>query len=241
MTEPDGPDSGVAAAAAHLAELARDMAVERDERLIVRSVVDAAVREVPGAEFAGITVIEQEGAWTPAATDDLVSKVDVLQYETGQGPCLEAADQARTVRSNDLTTDPRWPRFADTASQFGVRSVLAFPLFTEASTLGALNIYARSPHAFDTESERIGFLLAAHAAAAIVPTRNRAHLLIALDSRDLIGQAKGILMERYKIDAVRAFALLTTASQRFNVKLHAVARHLTDTGELVSRPDSPPD
>lgn len=216
-----------------LAELIREIGSATTVEEVLESVVAAVVREVPGAQFCGITVLSRDGAVTPAASDDLVVRVDSWQYTTGQGPCLQAADTGVIVRTDDLRSDPRWPRFAQAAAAEGVRSVLAFPLFTETGTIGALNIYSRTEATLGMESERIGFLMAAHAATAIVATRTTANLRIALDSRDVIGQAKGILMERYKIDADRAFSLLLRRSQETNVKLAQIARHLAATGELA--------
>jgi GAF domain-containing protein len=119
-----------------------------------------------------------------------------VQYETGEGPCLDAARHQETVRSDDLRTDTRWPRFARQAAALGVRSMLSFQLFAGGDSFGALNLYAADPAAFGPDSEKTGLLLASHAALAMAAARTEAGLLTALDSREMIGQAKGILMER---------------------------------------------
>lgn len=219
-----------------LGRLARAMESDTDETGVLQRVVQAALREVPGAQSAGITLVSKQSASTPVSTDDdLVTKVDVWQHEVGQGPCLDAAAQHPIVRSDDLQRESRWPQFVPRALELGVRSVLSFQLFVHAGTAGALNLYARTSHAFGDDAEHIGTPLAAHAAVALAATRNEAELRIALDSRDRIGQAKGILMERYKITPEEAFDLLIEASQSANRKLRDVADELAATGELAAR------
>ncbi|MBN9620137.1 MAG: GAF and ANTAR domain-containing protein [Actinobacteria bacterium] len=217
-----------------LAALARELNDENDVESVLRRTVAAAAAEVPGAEYAGITVVTRRELATPVASDDLVLKVDQGQYETGQGPCLEAAvEREFVVRVDDLASDERYPAFGQHAVQLGIHSMLSFYLFTQAGTIGALNLYASEPRAFDQAAEDIGALLAAHAAVAVASTRKEANLVAALSNRDVIGQAKGILMERYKINADRAFDLLVAASQRTHRKLTDVAGQLAETGELA--------
>jgi GAF domain-containing protein len=223
------------ALAAYLGELARELHAEDDVAAVLERVVGAAVTEVPGTDYAAVSVIGRNGASTPVYTDDLVVLVDAAQYETGQGPCLDAAVDRHTVRADDLDGERRWPEFAARAVELGVRSMLSFQLFTEAGSVGALNLYARTAAAFPSDAERIGLPLAAHAAVAMVVTRQEANLRAALDTRDLIGQAKGILMERYKIDQDRAFKLLLMVSQRTNTKLREVADRLCASGDLPIR------
>jgi transcriptional regulator with GAF, ATPase, and Fis domain len=173
-----------------------------------------------------------------APSHELPLRVDALQSETGQGPCLDAVFEHRTVSVPDMANEDRWPRFAARAAELGAGSMLAFQLFVEGDNLGALNLYSRSTKAFDTESEEIGLLVAAHAAVAFAESRKMTQMHDALASRDLIGQAKGILMERYKITAAQAFILLGHSSSRTNTKLIRVAEHLTGTGELPPRAGS---
>jgi hypothetical protein len=141
-----------------------------------------------------------------------------------------------TLRSNDLRNEPRWPRWAAIAVEHGVLSALSFQLFVEGDRMGALDVYGDRPNAFDEEAENVGLLLASHAAIAMAGSRKTDQLRIAVESRDLIGQAKGILMERYKIGPAQAFDLLVVASQRTHRKLHDVAEQLADTGELAVPP-----
>jgi GAF domain-containing protein len=227
----DPPSPAPGRTAHDLADLARSLEAEREPGRVLQQIVEAALREVPGTGFAGLTILTRSGATTPAATDDLVAKVDAVQYAEQQGPCLDAAAEG-TVSVPDLLVDERWPRFATGAVALGVRSMLAFSLFTEGGVVGALNLYAAEPNAFPADAAEIGQPLAAHAAVALVSSRERANLRIALDTRDLIGQAKGILMERHGIDAEQAFVVLIAASQRVNRKLRDVAEELVTTRRM---------
>ncbi|WP_246199606.1 GAF and ANTAR domain-containing protein [Arthrobacter zhaoguopingii] len=219
--------------AEQMSDLARSLQAEKDEESILRHMVKAAIDLVPGAEEASITVVTgREAVQSHAPSDDLPERVDALQAETGQGPCLSAVFEHRTVGVPDMATEDRWPRFAPGAAALGAASMLAFQLFVEGDNLGALNLYSRSAHAFGTDSEEIGLLVAAHAAVAFAESQKMAQMHDALASRDLIGQAKGILMERYKITAAQAFILLGHSSSRSNIKLVKIAEHLTGTGEL---------
>lgn len=214
--------------------LARTLQRQDDLQATLAAIVAAAVHTVPGARHAGITVTGGRGRWaTPAATDDLVRRVDRVQYETGQGPCVDAIREHATIRLSDLSTDRRWPDFVREALHLGVRSMLSFQLYVTGDNLGALNLYAGTTGAFDDDSEYTGLLFASHAAVAVIGARKLQQLDRALLMRDTIGQAKGILMERHKITADQAFALLARASQNSNLKLAEIAQHLNDTGELT--------
>jgi len=212
------------------------MQADTTSEALLGRIVKAAVSEVSGARYAGITLVNARKVSTPAATSELVERIDQIQYETGQGPCLESAARHQTVRSDDLREEARWPRFARRAADLGVVSMLSVQLFAGAESFGALNIYAESAKAFGPDSESTGILLASHAALAMAAARKEANLLAAMDTRDLIGQAKGILVERYKITGVQAFGLLVASSQSVNHKLRAVAEHLVATGELITPP-----
>lgn len=248
-------DDGVAAApesdaglAGIFAELARALHAEPDMEGILRHTVLAAVRNVPGAELAGIAVVGKRSVRSVAASDPLVSVLDQAQYEAREGPCLEAvADERNVVLVDDLAADPRWPRFAARATECGVASVLSFQLSTTGDTIGTLNLYARAAHAFTDESVLVGAMLSAHAAVAMDATVTLDRLHRALAGRDVIGQAKGILMERYGLSDGQAFDLLIAASQHTNRKLHDIAADLAATGALpdprkpqtIPRPDVP--
>jgi GAF domain-containing protein len=215
-----------------LSDLARRLQADTSMESLLTSIVEAAVREVSGAEYAGISEIQGRRVTTRAASDPLVSRIDELQYAAGDGPCLTSLYDQVTVRSADLAAEDRWPGFAHAAADVGIRSMLAVQLYVEGDNLGALNMYAGALDAFTSDDETVALLLAAHAAVAIQGSRNEHNLRLALDHRDVIGQAKGILMERYKVDHLTAFRRLNTASQRNNRKLHDVAEHLAVTGEM---------
>lgn len=218
-----------------LADLARSMQHQGSPQAVLDIVISAVVGAIPGAEEATITLVEaRRRVVSAAATSDLARRFDDLQQETGQGPCLDAMYNQETIRVDDLVTDPRWPRLARRVAESGARSVLSFQLFVEANDLGALNLLARRAGAFTDESERVGLLYASHIAVAVAAAQNARHLARALARRDVIGQAKGILMERHRLTADQAFALLAKVSQETNLKLYEVAERLTGTGELSS-------
>lgn len=220
--------------ARQLSELARELQADITFEALLNHITAAAITEVPGARHAGITQITGSGFTTAAATGELVERLDQLQQQAGEGPGLDAARQHHTVRSDDLRTDGRWPRFSGQAADLGVQSVLSFQLFVGTNSLGALNLYAADKAAFGAESESTGILLASHAALAMASSRTQTGLVAALDSREMIGEAKGILIERYKITGVEAFGLLVASSQAVNLKLRDVAEHLVATGELLT-------
>ena len=140
-----------------------------------------------------------------------------------------------TIRIDDLREDSRWPQFSAIAVANGVLSILSVQLFVEDNSMGAIDIYSDQVAAFDGEAENTALLLASHAAIAMAASRTVGNLRVAVESRDLIGQAKGILMERYKIDAGRAFDLLVLSSQSTHRKLREVSDELVHSGELPAR------
>lgn len=214
--------------------MARRIQTEADPQRLLAAITAAAVSDVAGADWAGISLFDRRGRTlvTRAATADRVVQVDRVQYEVQNGPCVESARSQRTVLSNDLAAEDRWPRFAGRAVGLGVRSILSLELFSERDRFGAMNLYSATPNVFDDLAEATGLLLAAHAALAMSHHQTRATMQHALDVRDVVGQAKGILMERFHIDNQQAFELLSLSSQNTNHKLVEVAEHLIDTGEL---------
>jgi GAF domain-containing protein len=231
-----GEGSGWNTLAEKLGELSRTLQSKNDVDATLDAIVHAATGTVPGAEHASISVVlRRREVHTRAATGDLPREVDKVQYATGQGPCLDSLYESHTVRLGDVETDRRWPLFAVEARKVGLRSMLAIQLYVAGHDLGALNLHSTRPDAFGDESEQVGLLFASHAAIAFADVQEMEHLRLAVTSRDLIGQAKGILMERYKIGSHEAFRLLVVASQTTNIKLVDVADHLTRTGQLASR------
>jgi GAF domain-containing protein len=231
-----GEETGWNALAEELSALARTLQDETDVDATLRAIVTAAVGTVPGADYASISAVRaRREVRTLAATGDLARAVDQAQYDTGEGPCLESLYEQRTVRLPDLTAETRWPKFAARAADIGLGGMLAIQLYVIGEDLGALNLHSTGPHAFTDDSEQVGLLFASHAAVAMVGAQEQEQLRTAISSRDLIGQAEGILMERYKIGAQEAFRRLVLASQATNIKLIDVADHLTRTGLLASR------
>jgi GAF domain-containing protein len=209
-----------------------------DVDALLQAIAAAAVLTVPGAEAGSISYVDgRRRLQSRAATGDLPRDVDAVQDRLQEGPCLDAARGRPVVRVEDTHDERRWPRFAVEAAALGVRSSLSLRLEVEDDRLGALNLFARTPGAFTEESVDLGMAIAAHAATALTGARTEAHLRTAMASRDLIGQAKGILMERYKLTAAQAFTVLTRASQDANRKVVDIALELTDTGAMpVSAP-----
>jgi GAF domain-containing protein len=204
-------------------------------------VVELAVGTIEGCDYAGIFLIEGDRVTTPVHTDSIVVEIDWAQHATGEGPCLDAIAHRLIFYADDLSRDLRWLHFAPQATKAGVRSVLALPLSADAQ-LGALNLYARYPVAFGVVDRARATILVSLASLALSiahshedEERHAANLHAALASRESIGQALGILMERERITANQAFDMLRRASQHLNVKLREVAQNLIDTGE---KPDT---
>lgn len=216
--------------AVRMAELARGIAAPRRLELVLAEVTAMAVEVIPGADLAGVLLVKKGGEFESLAdTDSLVAQLDKLQHDFGEGPCAEAALQETVVRSDDLRSESRWPKYAPAAVELGVLSSLSFKLYTADRTAGALNIFSHQANAWDTEAETIGSVFAAHAAAAILAGSHAEQLYSAVSTRDRIGQAKGIIMERFGVDDVRAFDLLRTLSQENQMKLVDVAERIIDT------------
>jgi transcriptional regulator with GAF, ATPase, and Fis domain len=232
--------AGLNQLAEDLGELARNLEEHDDPDVMLAEIVAAAVAMVPGVDEGSVSVVTgRRNIGSQAPTGDLPVQVDALQMETQQGPCLDAAYEQLTVRVTDMASETRWPEFARRASQAGAASMLSLQLYVEGDNLGALNLYSRTPNAFDDESEQVGLLFASHAAVAFAGVRKEAQFARALDSRDLIGQAKGMLMERFKISPERAFLVLTRVSQRSNRKLLDIATELVRHGSVPGIQASP--
>ena len=216
--------------AQRMAELARLAASPRSVEDVLTGVTTEAVNLLTGADTAGVLLIGKGGKFESlSGTSDLIYRLDELQEKYGEGPCVDAAIKELVVRTDDFENEQRWPEYSHAVCELGVRSGLSFKLYTGERTAGALNVFSFKPNAFAPESEAIGSVLAAHAAAAILASREGERLQSALMSRDIIGQAKGIVMERFKVDAVRAFDMLRRLSQESNVKLATIAQRVVDT------------
>jgi hypothetical protein len=240
----DPQESGNGDALATLAEqfsqLAMSLADQTDRPLVQQRLVEFTVRGVPGVEHASLTEITgKRPPRTTAQSGDLPYQWDQLQYEHGEGPCLEAIATNGVVLAQDLRRDTRWPRFARAiVDQTAARSMLSFRLFLTEDTRAALNLYATQVGAFSDESVATGSMFAAYSSMALLAVARRDqtnHLIRALETNREIGVAMGILMARGNLTQEQAFDQLRTASQNLNRKLHDIAADVTATGKLLPR------
>lgn len=218
--------------AVRMAELARALATPRRAEDILTEVTAAAVELIPGVDTAGILLIAKGGKFSSiACTDQLPHELDELQHTFNEGPCIEAASASDydVVRTSDFREETRWPAYSAAVCKLGVLSGMSFRLYTNDRTAGALNLFGYQPADWDIERQTTGTVLAAHAAAAITSSRESENLHSAVASRDRIGQAKGIIMERYGIDDIRAFDMLRRLSQESNTSLVEIAQRVIGT------------
>lgn len=209
----------------------------------LQQIVDAAVATVEGCDMAAVLVVADHKLVTAASSDPVAVAIDELQIRTGEGPCLDTMSGAGAMYASDLGTDSRYPRFGPAARAAGIGSVVAYQLRVDHAD-GALNLYARLPDAFGVHDRDKALILATVAATALTVAADRRNaqqhsdnLMHALASREVIGQAQGILIERQRITADQAFDILRRASQHLNRKLRDVAQDLVDTGD---NPDTGP-
>jgi GAF domain-containing protein len=216
--------------AQRMADLARSAAAPRKVEEVLDDVTATAQELIPGVDTAGILLLGKAGKFESlAGTSDLPHKLDELQIGFDEGPCVQAAVDDLIVRTDDFREEKRWPKYSAACVELGVMSGLSFKLYTSSRTAGALNLFAYKPNAFTGTDETIGVILASHAAAALLASRQSEQLESALSTRDRIGQAKGIIMERYGVDDVRAFDMLKQLSQDSNTKLTDIADRVIDT------------
>ncbi|CRZ18198.1 GAF and ANTAR domain-containing protein [Mycolicibacterium neworleansense] len=216
--------------AVRMADLARTVATPRTVDEILADVTATATELIAGVDTAGVLLVAAGGKFESlAGTSDLPHILDELQMTFQEGPCMQAALDDVVVRTDDFREETRWPSYSKVAIEIGVLSGLSLKLYTADRTAGALNLFGFQPRAWDSEAETIGTVLAAHAAAALLAGRHTEQLTSALSTRDRIGQAKGIIMERYQIDDIQAFELLRRLSQESNTKLIDVAQQVIDT------------
>ncbi|MET0864738.1 MAG: GAF and ANTAR domain-containing protein [Nakamurella sp.] len=207
---------------------------------ILTEVAHLAVRAIPGADGAGLTLTENDRSDTIVATAPFVRDVDAIQYDLREGPCISAAAERQTMRSGSLGGEQRWPRFGPRVGRLGVHSVLSLPLLNTDESFGAMNVYAHRRDAFNDDAARIGELFARPAAIAVQNAqilqqakRLAAGLQAAASSRTMIDQALGIIRSRTGCSSDEAYDRLRTMSQTRNTKLVVVAKTLVD--EAVRR------
>jgi hypothetical protein len=232
------PSTGLAMA---FAEIARYLFEAENFDEVLNRVVQTAVSTVRGCAMASVTVRETGDMYrTMVATGDAALGVDLAQYQVGEGPCLDATDEP-LIHAPSLP-DPRWPQLGSRPIDAGVHSIVSYRIAAaaEASPFrGSLNAYATAPHAYDDDAVEIGLILAAHASVVVRAMREREaaetlgrYLHQALESRDVISQAKGMLVERLRIKPEEAFDLLRRSSQSLHTKLVHIAQRLTETGAM---------
>jgi GAF domain-containing protein len=216
--------------AAAIASAARTMSQSRSQQEALQTIVEVARDSIPGFDSIGITTVDKGGnANTRAKVGDLVDALDRLQYGLGEGPCVETLHGAEVVSAPMIRDDQRWPRYVPQAVAQGLRSQLAVRLFLDdKGTIGGLNLYSSMSDDIDPEAVSTAGLFAAHAAIAFGFVSEIEGLNQALQSRKVIGQALGILMERYEIGEDAAFAFLVRASSHGNIKLRDIAQELVD-------------
>jgi GAF domain-containing protein len=208
-------------------------------RSLLGEIASLAQQSLPGRLEASVTLLTGDDPVTAVTTGQLALDLDEAQYGSGRGPCLQAAAGGEPVEVADTRTDLRFPDFGAVAVQHGVGSSLSLPLSLHEGVSGALNIYARQPEAFDAASRRFAQRFAAYGAvvagnmlvyeSALDRAKN---LEAALASRAVIDQAKGVLMERFKLTADQAFQALVQVSMETNTKVRDIAERFIDTGEL---------
>ena len=203
-------------------------------------VAEYAVRAIPGAEGAGLTLLEENRSDTIVSTSDFVARIDDIQYSLGQGPCISAAADRQTVISGSLGGDRRWPQFGSRVARLGVHSVVSLPLITDEGVVGAMNVYAHDKNAFTADAGRLGELFAVPAAIAVQNAqvlaqtkRLASQLQAALSSRGVIERALGIMMSRSGGTEAEALDRLRTLSQNQHEKLPVVAQSIVQ--EAVRR------
>lgn len=223
---------GSATIVKQLVELVTNLERENGDTLAgLHELIDNGVHNVTGAQYAGITLAQKSRSVSSvAATHRYPMVLDAIQNRFGEGPCLSAAWEHHIMHIADLDAEQRWPRYRRHAlEQTPVRSILSYELFVDGTSMAALNFYADTPRVFNFESVELGTVYATHIALAWSMMRRQDQFRSALATRDIIGQAKGVIMERFNLDAVEAFELLRRLSQQSNMRLVDVAAALIDS------------
>ena len=256
MTRPGDPEAGPLSGfgqpieigeqegdlAGALAGLSTLSAGQFDLEALLTKVAGMAVQAIPGADGAGLTLLESDREDLIVKSTPFVRQIDDIQYGIGEGPCISAAATGQAMRSGSLGGDPRWPRFGPRAGRLGVHSVLSLPLRAPTAILGAMNVYAHAKDAFDERAEQLGELFALPAAITVLNAqilaqsrRLSTQLQAALTTRAVIDQAIGILRSRSGVTAAEAFARLREMSQLQHVKLAAVATSVVEDAAARAR------
>ena len=214
-----------------LTDAVRALQAEADVGQTLKRAIDLATTLVDDCDFAGVARVHRGGTIETLASNNLVVvSSDQLQSELNEGPSLLAMWDEDAVYSPDVETDHRWPTWGRQAAQsLGIRGMLCYQLFTTANSWGVLSLFSQHAGAFDADERSAGEVFSAHVAATIVGANDQEQLHTAISSRTMIGQAEGILMERYDLTADQSFQVLKRVSQARQVKLHDVAGELVRT------------
>jgi GAF domain-containing protein len=220
-----------------LRDLNRVVLAGRSLSDVLTEIVTIAAQGIPGGESSSITLLRGDEAFTAAHFGDMALAADELQYERGYGPCMDAGRGNVVLRVDDMAEETRWPDYTARVLAVGVRSSLSVPLPYQGSSIGALNNYSSAVAAFATpESLRAGIEVAEAVAVAVVNADAHARIVdqahnmrLAMESRAVIEQAKGVLMAQRGIDAQQAFDMLRDASQRYNRKLRDIASGIVES------------
>lgn len=221
------------------AEISSVLLAEPDVQRTLQKICELLVKTVEGCHHAVVTVVRDHELESPAASDEIGPAVDAIQFEVNEGPCVETIREHETTVTDDLTSETRWPNFSRRAAEAtGVRSMLAFRMFVADDTLGSLNLYSRQPRAFTEESVAVGTIFAAHASGALRAAQtkeNLARLREVVENRELVAQAKGILMGRQGISSAAAMDILSRGAERLRVELREIARRVVEGKEHKSQ------
>jgi GAF domain-containing protein len=214
---------------------------------VLELVATLACRAVPGVDGAGVSLQREHMVYTAASTDSEVQVLDDLQYDSGEGPCLSAIEEGRVIVAHTLDGEQRWPRFTPRARKKGIYSVLSLPLTVRERTIGALNLYSRTVGTIEDDAQETASLFAQQASFVLANARAYAdaeqltgQLQEALKSREIIGRATGIIMERNGLRGDQAFDMLRRTSQNTNTKLRDIAQRIVESGPFRHHPSGKP-
>ena len=219
-----------------MAAMAEPLLGRQINRELLEAVVGLARKAIDRADGVGVTMAAPDGPTTAAATGDWVREIDAVQYGFADGPCLSAMATGRIVRAPDLSEESRWAPFVADAVRRGVAGMISAPISLPQGSIGALNVYSRIAGRFSAQDEAMVVLFADEVSSVLGTAQTSAaaaeateHLQLALRSRETIGQAIGILMEREGYDAAEAFEVMRSSSQRSNVELREIARRIIES------------
>ena len=218
-----------------VAEIARTLAAAPTLEETLQRIVDLGVEYIHGCESASISIIHGFERSTLVWSNPAALLVEQAQYRHDQGPCLESLTAHETIVIEDIDEEQRWPQWREAVREFDLRSSISFRLFIvsgDEETFGSLSMFASRAHAFDDHAQALGQVFASHAAVALKAAITEAGLEQAVRSRDAIGQAKGVLMERHDVDADEAFEMLCRMSNDRDIEMRALAEQVAELGGL---------